>query len=343
MNLKKLTEHPHFKIYKRFFPLGAFLGGFVWDAVTIGRVVTEVDLWILTLYFVGATLFLRLLTAPHPHRWRSKFLWLYQFTQGALFSALSIFYFKSTGAWYNVLVLLMVFTLLIANEFFLEKWNRRWLWVAMHQIAGTMLFSFLLPHWFHSVSWGWILLASVSGFAFSAFVSHWGRSRKQGVLGLGAACFMAAWFFNLVPPVPLVLKESFACKEREASYLCKVPQLNWWQSLSRWTDDPKLPLNKGETLVYMSSIFAPNRVEAKLEHRWYIETQGKWQATDVIPLLLRRGGREEGWRFYSEKKYWQLGNYKVETALKDGPVISQSFFQVVQPQGDEQWKVRQLP
>ena len=41
-------------LLRRFLPAAAFLGGFVWDALTIGQRVRAVDLWTLGAYLAGA-------------------------------------------------------------------------------------------------------------------------------------------------------------------------------------------------------------------------------------------------------------------------------------------------
>ena len=46
------------KILRRLYPLAAFLGGFVWDTLTIGQRVRVVDLWRLGAFLLGAGLML---------------------------------------------------------------------------------------------------------------------------------------------------------------------------------------------------------------------------------------------------------------------------------------------
>jgi hypothetical protein len=340
--LERIQKSEVFNKYKKWIPLVAFLSGFVWDAITLGRAVTRTDLWVLSGYFALSTICLRILTSEYQGNHRDKVLTAFQFCQGALFSALSIFYFKSSGAWHNILLILFIAALMVLNEFYFDKLKRRGLWVGMHQIIGTMLLSFVIPHWVHSVNGFWVFVSCVLGFCLSAFVSHWGRHKKQSYLGVGALLFFAAWYFNFVPPVPLVLKDSFACTDRSANYTCQVNQLDWSDELMSSFTSNKVELNKGQKIVYMNSIFAPDKVEAKLEHRWYVIKENKWFKSDVIPLKLKRGGRLEGWRFYSEKQNWQAGRYKVETALKNGPVIGSYQFELHLSDQGLEWESKTL-
>ena len=48
------SEMTSLKFLRRFFPVVAFLGGFAWDALTIGQRVRAVDLWTLGAYLAAA-------------------------------------------------------------------------------------------------------------------------------------------------------------------------------------------------------------------------------------------------------------------------------------------------
>ena len=99
---------------RRFYPLAAFLGGFVWDVLTIGQRVRVFDLWRLGAFLIGAGLLVlwlawrdaRDLAEPAPGTgwrgrlagmaWQAPYL-LLQLFFGGIFSALFILYFKSSG------------------------------------------------------------------------------------------------------------------------------------------------------------------------------------------------------------------------------------------------------
>ena len=82
---------------RRFLPAFAFFCGFTWDSVTMGRVVSFFDLLVLTAYYFGAGLILVLLVREIKPQWQYWLTLLIQFFFGGLFSALVVFYFKSSA------------------------------------------------------------------------------------------------------------------------------------------------------------------------------------------------------------------------------------------------------
>jgi len=132
---------------RRFVPVIAFFGGFIWDAVALGRAVKTFDLVRLGFYFTVALVFLILLSASLESTdqrvakernaisqkasdlrafalsrdlsdtWRFRFSYVVQFCFGGLFSAMIVCYFKSSG---SILALVFVGVLAIffvSNEF----------------------------------------------------------------------------------------------------------------------------------------------------------------------------------------------------------------------------------
>ena len=94
------------KLLRRFYPLAAFLCGFVWDALTIGQRVRVVDLWRLGAFLFGAGLLLLWLASRESRKvlapaggkgWRAglaELRWqapnrLLQFFFGGIFSIFS--------------------------------------------------------------------------------------------------------------------------------------------------------------------------------------------------------------------------------------------------------------
>jgi preprotein translocase subunit SecY len=59
---------------KKYLPALAFVGGFIWDALTIGRRVNALDLLILTVYLIATVFIIKHLvkktTMLPPPRWR---------------------------------------------------------------------------------------------------------------------------------------------------------------------------------------------------------------------------------------------------------------------------------
>ena len=66
-----LRQKPFVQKVEKFFPAIAFLGGFGWDSITLGRQIDNTDLLFLLAYYTGAFILVILLSAhlEHPEGW----------------------------------------------------------------------------------------------------------------------------------------------------------------------------------------------------------------------------------------------------------------------------------
>lgn len=314
--------------FKKFFPALAFLSGFTWDALTLGRVVTVLDLWILFAYWIGAGLMLTVMGKGWKPAWNPKFTFALQFFFGGLFSALLIFYFKSTGSVTAFLFILALAGLLVANEFLQNSYEKQWLPWTLFALTGMMLLNFMVPHLVSSVHWLWFFFSGILALAFTEGLRRLCRGNLKILVGPGTAfvvlvlLFIAGW----LPPVPLVLKQNQVCRDFERTdgeYICRVDEQGFAELFGLM--DHRVIYTPGEKVWCLSSVFAPKNIEVKLEHRWYIETEEGWSLTDKIPLRMK-GGRQDGWRFYSNKQSVRPGVWKVETTRDDGRVLGYRTF-----------------
>lgn len=318
-----------FARYRRFVPAAAFVGGFLWDSLTLGRVVTSTDLWMLALYYLGAWTGVLLLLKDWSATWRSRLAAGVQFCFGGLFSALVVFYFKSSGSWSGLLVVSGLVSLLVVNEFLHSRYVRLEISWSLLCLVGIMYLNFLLPHWVHGIGVFWFLLSTLIGFALVLVL--WKLSRRSVLyllppIGVTLA-MVAGYFAGVIPPVPLVVKQHLLCKQLEKNgkdWLCMEPAPSLRVRLG--ISPPILYHAPGEKIHYLSSVFAPSRVQAELEHRWFHwdEREG-WLALDSMAFQMV-GGRTEGWRLNSYKMSLQPGRWRVETALRGGAVVGRSEF-----------------
>ncbi len=319
--------------YKQFIPALSFLAGFLWDSITLGAGIEASDLWILGVYYVVTTIVVMALTFEVQWRWSDKLPLVLQFLNGSLFSALVVFYFKSThtiGAYVSVLVLLGI---LIANEFWQSRYTRREFIWAIYCLCATMFLNFLIPHLFGSISTVWFLLSMVLGIAPVLFLVKRLRVPHTTLRLPGSVLVVLTilYFAELIPPVPLVLKDQVICREHSlkgGEYSCMVQEPTLFERLG--LSSPKIVLPQGEKVWCLSSVFAPQSVKTTLEHRWYRfdEKNDEWIQVDGISFPMK-GGRKSGWRFYSGKSHWTPGWWKVAVAVKGGAVVGYTKFHIV--------------
>ena len=72
--IDNLRNKPQVKKFEKFVPAIAFLGGFSWDSITLGRQINNLDLFFLLAYYTGAFVLVILLSAhlEHPEGWTNE-------------------------------------------------------------------------------------------------------------------------------------------------------------------------------------------------------------------------------------------------------------------------------
>lgn len=329
------------KSLRRFYPLLAFLGGFVWDALTIGQRVRVMDFWRLGGFLLGAALLVfwlaarerRQAVAPLPAddwrgrladlRWQAPYLAL-QFFFGGIFSALFILYFKSAGHLGTWLTAALLGALLVGNEFAGKRYEQRFtlIW-ALFALNAILLFNFALPHAVGSLHPLWFYASTAFGMVLTMALWFLVPGRPGRLFPAWAVCaaLLLAWWLDMIAPVPLVKQDMAVGHDfslQQGRYLLQVEPAPSWQF---WRDQAAtVHLMEGERLYAVSAVFAPLGVTAGLEHRWEVREATGWRLA-YRNRFQSTGGRERGFRGYS----WVLdphpGEWRFIVATQDGRTI----------------------
>ena len=326
-----------------FLPAIAFFAGFVWDAATIGRAVTPLDLWVLAGYLGVAAALLWTLArreqrppvdeaaAAQPWWRESGPLFLLQFCFGGLFSALFIFYFKSSSHFLAYVLALALGGLLVANEFLEDRYRRFTLTWAIFGICAMLLLNFVVPHVVGGISGIWFFVSTLAGAGLTHLLRHKspgqpGRIRPVWAIAGG---LMLAYVLDVIPPVPLVSRDidiGHSLSREAGAYVLKQEKTPWWKFWRRIEAD--IHLAPGERLYCVSAVFAPSGLDTRLYHRWqhYQEDRG-WVETSRIGFGLA-GGRAGGYRGYSYKQNLAPGEWKVAVETEDGRTVTVHHFDI---------------
>ncbi len=203
-------------------------------------------------------------------------------------------------------------------------------------------FSLLFPFVFNSIS----PLTYVASCALSTILvllivsalSHLAKNIRDhhfgitcGVIGVGAV-MTALYFMNVIPPLPLSLREA-GIYHRIVSdgqqYELVGEEENFFQRL--WPGQA-VHAATGSTLYAYTAIFAPTDVQTRLVHEWqlYDADQRQWIVKSRIPFDIR-GGRQEGYRAYTQTSTTQPGKWRVSVETERGQVVGRVTFTVVSP------------
>jgi hypothetical protein len=337
--------------YERYFSPLALVFGFALDSITL----TRVDLWldnaILLSYLALISFSILMINAGESGYFRSikirkGILWLpllMQFAFGGLFSGFVVLYSRSASimaSWPFLSILLM---LLIGNEFFKEKYRRLFFQLNIFFIAIFSYLIFAVP----------VVLNRVGPFIFvlSGFISlgivalliraiakitpwriHLNKKTIWVMLLAIFATFNFLYFANIIPPIPLALKDIVIAhsvtlhRGAGASVVFEDPP---WYKFWRDYDDVYHRVG-GEPIYVYSAIFAPSDLTTTIVHEWafWDEINSEWRTTDQIQYPIF-GGRDEGYRGFSTKSNISPGEWRVSVKTKSGQLLGLTKFNIV--------------
>lgn len=256
---------------------------------------------------------------------------LLQFIFGNLLSALFILYFKSSSHWLAWLTVLLLGVLLVANEYLEDEYKQFTLSWALFGFCAMLLFNFALPFVIGSIHAAWFYLSTVLGASLAYWLyaktpSHLGSIKPVGLI---AGLLMLAYAADMIPPVPLVKRETaiaLALNKVNGQYHLRQQASNWWVFWHKTTDD--LALVAGQRVYFFSAVFAPRGLKTKLFHRWQqYDKKSGWQTRAIVSFNLN-GGRDDGFRGYTYKSNLSAGDWRVRLETENEKTIAVHEFSV---------------
>lgn len=326
----------------------ALVVGFALDTITLKRI----DLWIENLIFLAylliAVLSIIIINLYDGHVLRGKFFYYVstfapvpmQFAFGGLFSGFAIFYLRSASLSASWPFLFFLLLLLIGNEFFRARYLRLTFHISIFFIALFSYAVFLVPIIVGRMGVAEFLLSGAISLAailiFLEALSIFMRKRVREALGTiiksVGAIFLAmniSYFLNIIPPIPLALKEAgayhFVNRIEDGSYFIRREGAAWYSVFFPTT----VHLIRGDSLYFYSAVFAPTRLNIRIAHRWqyFDEGQDKWVTVLRVGFPIS-GGRDGGYRGFSEKTNIEEGFWRVDAETERGQRIGRKTFRI---------------
>jgi hypothetical protein len=316
---------------QRHLPVLAFFGGFVWDALTLGRSIKPLDLVLLLGYLTAASAILIVIGRGLTFRYSQYLNFALQFLFGGIFSALLIFYFLSSSGLPGFLFVLGLAALLIGNEFLGSRYSELTLSWSFFTLCAIMFFNFALAHLFRSISTFWFYLGTLLAVLLVLAIRHVSRhesASSKPSLAV-AALMLLLHVFNVIPPVPLVKKQMFvahALKRSSGGYVAQIESPGW----KFWRSSAATFHRQGSEPVYcFTSVFVPSEIATTIRHRWEVfdDEEDEWQTTSVIPFRIA-GGRQTGYRGFTYKQNVTPGRWRVTAETESGAAIGIIDFRV---------------
>jgi hypothetical protein len=348
---KHLGDHflGHYLRFEHHIAAGSFLFGFILDII----IFTHVDFWlkhlILAVYLMlaggGIVLFQRLVRTPHEHtRTLRAFLpFMIQFAFGAMLSGMFVYYFRSAAITQSWLFMGALLGMLIGNEFLRSRYHRLEFQVIIWFICLYSFTIIILPYFLATIGKTVFIGSTLLAIAMIAiFITILGRAhptatretRHTLVRGIALIIFVlnVLYVTKIIPPIPLALAGSGVfhsiARTTEGNYLGEREMLPWHTEIIPFTERYHVP--DGGPLYFYSAIAAPGKLNTPITHEWQYKdpASGRWKTalTITFPII---GGREEGYRAYSQKTAITPGEWRVRVLTKEGHVIGSRRFSVV--------------
>jgi hypothetical protein len=322
-----------FRRVRPWVPAVFFIGGFAWDALTLGRSIKPTDLFILLGYLSGAVVILVALGRGVEFRGSQYLNSVLQFFFGGIFSALFIFYFLSSSTLPGYLVVLGLAALLIGNEFLESAYGELTLSWVFFTLSAIMFFNFALAHLFRSIDTFWFYLGTLIAVLLVLLLRRV-ANREAASIKPSIAVAMAMLLlhaFNAIPPVPLVKKQMLVAhdvRKTDGGYVARVETPGW----RVWRTSAATFHRVGNERVYcFTSVFVPNGITTTIRHRWELfdEKNGEWRTTSLVPFRIS-GGRQTGYRGFTYKQNVVPGRWRVTAESESGAAIGVVEFRLVQ-------------
>lgn len=330
--------------YQHQLSIGSFLIGFAIDTIILKRI----DLLIsnaLLLTYLSIVLIIMLILhgfAAHPPRGVLARIaaWLpfvAQFAFGGMFSGFLIFYSQAGSVVASWPFLLVILLLILCNEFMRSYQSRL---TYQSGLLFFCMFSFsiyALPIFMGSM--GDVIFELSGLLALVAFAGIMGllyfidRRRFRASFGhivittIGIyGVITCLYFANILPPIPLALKEIGVYHELSrtgSGYTVQAEPESWYTRLTGVT----LHVVPNATLYAYSSVFAPTKLSTSIVHHWEYRADGAWETVSTIPFGIL-GGRDGGYRGYSELRALKEGTWRVSVETTRGQLIGREVFEV---------------
>lgn len=329
----------------------SLIGGFVFDALTLKRVdLFWENLWVVGhLVIVGTCIVLAHAIEKgqgdesNPSKFHFWLVNILQFFFGGILSTYLVFYFRSSDiavAWPFLLILALSFA---ANEILKRQFVRLAFQISQFYLSVFAFLVFIVPVILHKLGDGIFVIAGllslVAMLIYLLILNYFSKVKlkpawKTLALSVGGIFlgFNLFYFTNLLPPIPLSLKDAgvfYSIQKNSAdNYLATAEPSVWWNYFQFYPDFHYLP---GQPIYVFSAVFAPSNLGTNVIHVWQRKDSatGNWVTTDKISLKVV-GGRDNGFRTYSQKiSGLAPGLWRVDVANQRGQVIGRVRFNLV--------------
>lgn len=350
----RLDNSPSARAARKHWLTLSFLGGFITDLILLNKVDDLLDNIILLFYVSLSMLAMLLLYAGLAERFSET--WsrraqtyaplLIQYAFGGLLSGMLILYGRS-GSIVSSWPFFIIFLLVIYGNETIRQRGRRLVFNLSLFFIGLFPYVVLVSSVFSGFSGPWLFV--LSGLAALLIMYFFVRTLYRIVprflrLNLRAVIvsiggiyllFNTLYFLNIIPPMPLSLKEAgvyhSVIRYENGDYeLRYVPESSW--KFWRQSDKVFYPSEGGNVFCF-AKITNPTQLEMTIVHSWeYKAADGRWVERSKIPYPITTSKREGGYRGYTQIGNYEPGRWRCSIENERGQILGRVNFTIA-PQG----------
>lgn len=335
--------------YKKYWPATFFIGGFLFDIITLDRI----DSWLVIiqqfiyLLILTAILIQLLLEKDKPskepstkigHYWLEYRIDVLHFIFGSLLSSYTLFFFKSSSLIVSAIFMLFMAALLVANETKRVQSLNVSFKFGLLALCVFCYLAYVIP----------VLLGKMGPAVFTVTIClgllpFFSLARKlesklanpkdaEKMITRPALCVCGAllvlYFLHLIPPVPLSLNYIgvFHDVKKNGDQYMLSHENPWWRF---WHEgDQDFLAQPGDKIYVFFRMFSPERFSDQVRMSWfYKDPKQGWLKADSVPIRVV-GGRDEGFRGYGVKSNYMPGKWRVAIETTDELEIGRITFEV---------------
>ncbi|OGD66747.1 hypothetical protein A2442_01325 [Candidatus Campbellbacteria bacterium RIFOXYC2_FULL_35_25] len=312
-----------------------FIAGFILDNLTLTRIDMFFDNAILFGYLSLVAFSIIMMRAVKREGIVKYLPFVLQFAFGGLFSGYVIFYTKSASLASSWIFLFLLYGLFLGNERLRHYYKKSDFQIIIFFVAIFSFMIFFIPVLLKEMGWqifilsGLVSLLVIYLFIFFTlkFSEVRGKRDFRNILVV-YIIFNILYFTNIIPPVPLSLKnlELYHSVEKSFSgnYIVQ-------KEVGAWSLFNKFTKTQNSSIYVYSSVFAPTDLNIDVVNVWrkYDEKKGEWVTRERITYSIK-GGRSEGYRGYSFISNVETGKWKVSIETERGQTLGVIKFKVIE-------------
>lgn len=328
---------------QKYAPILFFMGGFIFDTLTLGRIDRVYDTVVLCSHMTLLSITLYLYNTVNDEKWEGTFIRRYseylplaiQFFFGALSSAFVIYFFRSVSMSKTMVFFILLVLLLFANEFLKKKISNKYLQFSVYFFISFTFFAFMIPTLIRQMNtFIFIISGLVSLWSTLALIRFIYRSSPgtraeislKKLISLILSIYITInvfYYYNLIPPVPLAMDTGLVAhdvRKKNNEYIVTYEKNQWYVFWRK--HHTTFHRQAGQRVYVFTSVFAPTDLKKPIFHRWkrYNPETGKWEVTDDLGFEVA-GGRDRGFRGYTYKKNIKQGQWKVDVITEEELVL----------------------